>query len=342
MRWALFKVLDGLEQSAAFVVAFTLQRAIGLSRHDAATPTLDDEARKALRDAYVRCLLADTAWLKTQHSPFKHRFSRPYAQWLKGFPDFLWDARRVAQRRSRGDFQQTPPRAANYPAYYRRTFHWQSDGYFTERSAARYDFGVEVLFLGAADAMRRQALARVLERQESNVGVQWLDVACGTGRFASMVRRARPDINVTGLDLSAAYLRFARRIYGLPSMRWKHGDVCALPYADGSFDVVSSIYLLHELPRRARFKALAEMLRVLRPGGLLLVADSLQDSDAPRLAPLLRAFSRDFHEPFYRDYCQTPLEPWLQAQVTLEAVESHTAFVTKIVTARRTTNPAQK
>ncbi len=327
-----------MEQSAAFAATLALQRMIGLNHPDSAAPPLQGEALAALRAAYVGCLADDASWLAKQPAPFQQRFSRPYAQWLKRLPDFLKDARRVAQRRLHGDFQQLPPHAANYPAYYQRTFHWQSDGYFSEQSAARYDLGVEVLFLGAADAMRRQALAQALGRLEAHAGARWLDVACGTGRFASMVRCAQPGMRVTGLDLSEAYLRFAQRTYGHPSMRWQHGDACALPFADGSFEFVSSIYLLHELPKPARFGALSEMLRVLKPGGVLLVADSLQDADEPRFAPLLNAFPRDFHEPFYRDYCRTPLEPWLEAHAAAEAVQVHTAFVTKVITARRTTS----
>ena len=48
-----------------------------------------------------------------------------------------------------------------YPAYYRRTFHWQTDGYFTEHSAEVYELGVELLFRGTADVMRRQIIPPV-------------------------------------------------------------------------------------------------------------------------------------------------------------------------------------
>src|SRR5690606_33839699 len=93
---------------------------------------------------------------------------------------------------------------SRYPPYYRRNFHWQTDGYFSERSAELYDLGVEILFRGTADIMRRQVIppiTRFLRGTDSGarVGarpgdVRLLDIACGTGRTLKQLAVAHPEL----------------------------------------------------------------------------------------------------------------------------------------------------
>ncbi|MGH8518186.1 MAG: class I SAM-dependent methyltransferase, partial [Panacagrimonas sp.] len=92
-----------------------------------------------------------------------------------------------------------------------------------------------------------------------------LDVACGTGVVA--VTAAQTGAKVSGLDLSPALLIDARRNAEVveASIDFREGDVEALPYADASFDVVLSQFGHMFAPRPA--VAIAEMLRVLKPGG---------------------------------------------------------------------------
>jgi ubiquinone/menaquinone biosynthesis C-methylase UbiE len=73
----------------------------------------------------------------------------------------------------------------------------------------------------------------------------------------------------------------------------------ALPYEDGSFDVVSCTYLFHELPESARAACAREWARVLKPGGLVVLADSCQLGDRPAWDATLGAFQA-FNEPHYR------------------------------------------
>lgn len=96
-------------------------------------------------------------------------------------------------------------------------------------------------------------------------GQRVLDVACGTGVVA--VTAAQTGAQVSGLDLSPVLLADARRNAELieAPIDFREGDVEALPYADASFDVVLSQFGHMFAPRPQR--AVAEMLRVLRPGG---------------------------------------------------------------------------
>ena len=93
-----------------------------------------------------------------------------------------------------------------------------------------------------------------------------LDVGTGTGHYAACL--ADLGMQVTGIDPSAAMLAVAR---ARPiDVTWREGDATALPYADGSFDLVLSVTALEFVADAAA--ALAEMYRVLRPGGRLVVA----------------------------------------------------------------------
>jgi SAM-dependent methyltransferase len=100
-------------------------------------------------------------------------------------------------------------------------------------------------------------------------GDRVLDVACGTGVLArEALARVAPDGRVVGLDRNDGMLAVARRL--APDVDWREGMAEALPLADADFDAVVSQFGLMFFEDRS--KALAEMWRVLRPGGRLAVA----------------------------------------------------------------------
>ncbi|MFC9283203.1 class I SAM-dependent methyltransferase [Streptomyces collinus] len=93
-----------------------------------------------------------------------------------------------------------------------------------------------------------------------------LDVACGTGIVTRRLAAARPALQVTGADLAPGMARWAAaRLPGAVLL----ADSRRLPFADATFDAVTSVWLLHLLPGPAEVHAVvAECARVLRPGGL--------------------------------------------------------------------------
>jgi len=94
------------------------------------------------------------------------------------------------------------------------------------------------------------------------------------------------------------------------------------------------VYLFHELPRNARRNVVRELYRVVRPGGLVVIEDSAQLVESGDIGEALRAFPRDFHEPFYAHYLEDDLAAMLAARgFELAAVEPH--LVAKVVVARR-------
>lgn len=117
-----------------------------------------------------------------------------------------------------------------------------------------------------------------------------LDVACGPGSvvaaFARRVRRAE------GLDATEAMLNEARKLSlreGLRNVAWHLGDLYALPFPAAAFDIVSCRYAFHHLLEPAR--ALAEMVRVCRHGGRIVLCDAFA-SDDPVKAAAFNAMER--------------------------------------------------
>ena len=110
---------------------------------------------------------------------------------------------------------------------------------------------------------------RMADAAQVAPGQKVLDVACGTGVLAcEAAKRVAPGGAVTGLDRNDGMLAVARR--KAPDIDWHCGLAEALPFPDGSFDVVVSQFGLMFFEDRV--KALTEMWRVLRPGGRLAVA----------------------------------------------------------------------
>lgn len=102
-------------------------------------------------------------------------------------------------------------------------------------------------------------------------GERVLDVGCGSGYLTGLAAEA--GASALGVDASEPMIGFARRTVGSASCRFEVGTAQALPAGDGEFDVVLSSLVLHHLPDADQPAALAEMRRVLRSGGRLLVAD---------------------------------------------------------------------
>lgn len=261
---------------------------------------------------------------------------RDLARALQSSRAFFKDVPKVDRRRTHRqgtEVRQTQDdHIGRFPIYYRQNFHYQSDGWLSDESARIYDTQVETLFTGAADAMRRAALAELAKaiQGKDQRTVEYLDLACGTGRFLGQVLRSYPKLRANGLELSPNYADAARKA----AARWPQVDIIEanaehIPYEDESLDLLSAVFLFHELPPRIRPVIFSEIARVLKSGGAFVFADSLQFGDVEGLDSLLEYFPEGFHEPYYKEYLKADLAGQIKS-AGFELVHTQIAFLTKV------------
>ncbi len=296
---------------------------------------------RLLAERYDLLLREDWADAAAGVYPTSLLFNHPWADYLATYPQYWLDLPLSSYRAQKkelhhfGESIDTKP----YPKYYLQNFHYQTDGYLSDQSAVLYDLQVELLFAGMAAPMRRRIL-QPLQEHFSTRNLKYpriLDVATGIGNVLELLRASFPQAHLYGVDLSPAYLRRANellsRIPGeLPQLVQANAET--LPYADQLFDAVSCVFLFHELPKRARQATINEVSRVLKPGGLFVIADSIQIADSPEFLPAMEGFPRLFHEPYYRDYVRDDLSQRIQT-AGLEMVTERTYYMSHYWIARK-------
>lgn len=129
--------------------------------------------------------------------------------------------------------------------------------------------------IGVESAHRKLA-----EQAELDTAERVLEIGCGTGNLALLVKRIRPQLEVVGLDPdSKALARAARKSRRAAlALKLDRGFADQLPYPAGSFDRVLSSLMFHHLEADQRVASLREAWRVLRPGGSLHLMDFGGDS----------------------------------------------------------------
>jgi SAM-dependent methyltransferase len=98
-------------------------------------------------------------------------------------------------------------------------------------------------------------------------GLRWIDVGCGNGAFTELLAERCAPAEIQGLDPSEAQLAFARSRHSAGVAQFRQGDAMALPVADNSFDAAAMALVIFFVPEPAA--GVAEMARVVRPGGLV-------------------------------------------------------------------------
>lgn len=160
-------------------------------------------------------------------------------------------------------------------------------------------------------------------------GQRWLDVGCGNGAFSEQIVRRRGPTEMQGIDPSAGQIAYAQKRLGAEGAVFQVGDAMALPFTDDWFDVAIMALVIQFVPDPA--KAVAEMLRVTRPGGLVATYMWDQAGGSP-LSPIvaeLRAMGQE-----------TPLPPsgWASTQDGLRGLWSDAGLEeieTRVIHVRR-------
>lgn len=311
-----------------------LMERIAPSGETPARPTGPTPTRDRLRADLRRLFFRDLANVEAGIYPMPRDLDGDLGEVVARSRDFFLDLPRSYLRRREKAHQEvfTEEFRGRFPRYYLQNFHYQSGGYLSEDSARLYDIQVEVLFNGAANAMRRQVLVPVADhlRGRDQRTMRLVDVACGTGRFLRFLKDAYPRLEALGVDLSAPYLDEARRhLTGRGRTRFALANAELLPLPDASQDIVTTIYLFHELPPKVRRQVAAEFARVLKPGGLLVFMDSLQRGDIGDYDGLLELFPVGYHEPYFDSYTREDLDG-LFGKAGFTPASRELAFVSKL------------
>jgi ubiquinone/menaquinone biosynthesis C-methylase UbiE len=175
--------------------------------------------------------------------------------------------------------------------------------------------------------LRRKVAALV----EANATSRVLDVATGTGAQAREFARTAGE--VVGIDLSDAMLRVARKKSRASNLRFQRADATELPFNDSTFDIACISFALHEMPAPIRTRAIAEMARVTKTRGIVIVIDHGRPGGP--FGCLLFRILKLFEPKYYPEFVNSDLRPLVEAsplRVTIECQLLHGAARVLIAT----------
>ena len=207
------------------------------------------------------------------------------------------------------------------PNYVRSSIHGIEGGYGAPFSAATWDPVVKAIFneyLGDEQEYR-EGLAGLVTSAPGTV----LDVACGTGESTLAWHRRFPAADIIGVDVSPYMIVVAdQKTRAIENVAVRCANAEQLPFEDGSFDAVTASLLFHELPADVSPRVLAEMRRVVRPGGQIAVVEPYRVGSRV-LKPI------PFPEPYLKDFLQTDWdEAFREAGLTdIRVVEHENAWM---------------
>lgn len=194
-----------------------------------------------------------------------------------------------------------------YPPYYLHDFHNQPNGGLSIRSALSYEWQIRFLFLGTNKFMRQVAIDALPAGSDLEV----LDLGCGTGAWIRQARALGHHHHYTGVDLSPNYLGVARLLRRAVNFVQANAEELPSDWTN-RFDVVTSIWLFHELPAEVTRRVISEISRVLKPGGLFIFLDAKQRHDESDYdVSIANNFCAYFAEPYFNEWVALDLEACL-------------------------------
>ncbi|HEY9658807.1 MAG TPA: class I SAM-dependent methyltransferase [Allocoleopsis sp.] len=191
-----------------------------------------------------------------------------------------------------------------YPSYYiSQNFHGIAGGYLNAIAPITYD-AITTLASPPNERWIRQQLITAIQENPQQI----LDLGCGTGTSTLMLKQAFPEATVIGLDVSPYMLVVAahKAQQAALSITWQHGLAETTDFPSHQFDVVTASFLFHETPPNISGLILKECLRLLKPGGQVLILDGNQQilRHADWLIQL-------FREPYSKVYAQGNTQTWM-------------------------------
>jgi ubiquinone/menaquinone biosynthesis C-methylase UbiE len=191
----------------------------------------------------------------------------------------------------------------SYPAYYQQNFHGIKQGYLSIDAAITYDPITQYL-LPPNETWVRKGLLERIRCQPRRI----LDLGCGTGSTTLLLKKAFPQAEVVGLDLSPYMLVVAQDKANQSRLEipFQQGNAEQTGFPDASFDLVTASLLFHEVPPLVACTILQEAFRLLKAGGEVLILDGNQST--------LRQtdwLTQIFEEPYIKDYASGDVAAWM-------------------------------
>lgn len=214
------------------------------------------------------------------------------------------------------------PGAPPIPGYLQQVYWWA----YVHPGAVRLferDWLVNTILFGNYGRLRDAAL----DELGQTVSGRTLQVACVYGNLTPRLQaRLGDEAHLDVLDILPVQLANLRR--KLPAdgrVTLKHGDATALDSADAQYDQVLLFFLLHEMPEAVRRQTLSEAMRVLKPGGRMVIVDYHRPDRLHPLRPLMRQVFRHL-EPYAMDLWGHEVEAFLPANMAPATLEKTTFF----------------
>ncbi|MEM1261293.1 MAG: class I SAM-dependent methyltransferase [Pseudomonadota bacterium] len=189
------------------------------------------------------------------------------------------------------------------PDYACQDIHLQPGGYCRDELAGYvFHHGTRVFYQGENDGDEHHELYASLLREPADGKLdQILDLGCSIGQGTTALKTRFPDANVIGVDIGLPLLRYAHmRATDLDvDVEFQHALAEQLPYGDSSQDAVFAFILFHEVPETSFSEIVAEVFRVLRPGGTFTVVDAPNSRAMPAPNRMWMAFDAKYNcEPY--------------------------------------------
>jgi ubiquinone/menaquinone biosynthesis C-methylase UbiE len=228
----------------------------------------------------------------------------------------------IAARAPLPSLVRTPPSAATVPRYLHKVYWWA----YVHPAAVRLferEWLVNLILFGNYRRLRDAALSELGE----SVSGRTLQLACVYGSLTPQLRRRlAPDAHLDVVDILPVQLgNLAAKMPADRRVTLVQSDSSCLACADASYDQVLLFFLLHEQPDPVRRKTLAEALRVVKPGGKLVIVDYHQPAKWHLLRPLMAVVFR-YLEPFAMALWRQELRAFMPPGTKFQSVAQQTYF----------------
>lgn len=208
------------------------------------------------------------------------------------------------------------------PNYLEQTYWW---AYVHPKAVYVFErqWLVNLILWGNFSRLRDAAL----DALGSELDGRTLQIACVYGNLtAKICERLTPDARLDVVDILPVQLdNLARKLPAGAPVTAIHGDSSNLPMASASYERALLFFLLHEMPEDIRRKTIAEALRMVKPGGKLVIVDYHRPSALNPLYWPMQGVLRTL-EPYAMDLWRQPIDDWLPSDVKLASITRRTLF----------------